>query len=88
MGILTVACLRVGGLRAEVKAERRTDEAGECRQELVEQLLGFVEVAMRTVKSNSSYGDQRSRGQRLFGAQVSFALDLTRFLDEDSLSWT
>jgi hypothetical protein len=55
---VSVRGLGVGGLRAEVKAECGTDEAGECRQELIEQLLGFVEVAMRGVESGSGDGQQ------------------------------
>jgi hypothetical protein len=51
--------LGVGGLRAEVKAECGTDETSECRQELVEQLLGFVEVTVRGVESDARYGEER-----------------------------
>jgi hypothetical protein len=54
-----VGRLGVGGLRAEVKAERRPDQTGESWQKLVEQLLGFIEVAMRGVESHSRDGEQR-----------------------------
>ena len=60
--------LDVGGLRAEVKAQCGTDEAGECRQELIEQLLGFVEVAMRGVESGSGDGEQREDQRKRDGS--------------------
>jgi len=48
--------LGVGGLRAEVKAECGPDQTGESWQKLVEQLLGFVEVAMRGVEGQGGEG--------------------------------
>jgi hypothetical protein len=54
-----VGLLGVGGLRAEVKAECRPDRTGESWQKLVEQLLGFVEVAMSGVEPHSGNGEQR-----------------------------
>ena len=51
--------LGVGGLRAEVKAECRPDQTGESWEKLVEQLFGFVEVAMRGVESHAGDGKQR-----------------------------
>jgi hypothetical protein len=63
-----VGRLGVGGLRAEVKAECRPDQTGESWQKLVEQLLGFVEVAMRGVEGHSRDGKQREDQRKRDGS--------------------
>jgi hypothetical protein len=80
----SVRGLGVGGLRAEVKAECGTDEAGECRQELVEQLLGLVEVTMRGVESGSGDGQQREDQRKRDGSAYPVASRLWVVRNVDS----